>query len=396
MNVLVLVVDSLRRDYIQSETTDTPTFDRLADEGMDFEEMISAAPWTLPSVSSLVTGQYPHTLGRFSWEEPFEEGQDTVFTILKKNGYEPASFVFDEKYLFSDYDPANVIGDTLDEGRPVEWLQTNASDASPFCLYLHYWWTHMPYEPKDSAEAWRAGNREIREKVTTQPGRKEVKATYRRSIERMDDWLSDVMAALETGGILDETVLVVLGDHGESWCERTDPEDPPEYNFALHGRDLYDEVLRVPALIWSATMDATTVTTQVQNVDLLPTTLELLERESDFEFDTQVPDGQSVLESADPEPAFSFTNRPQSGEIAKISVRTPPWKLIWNREADDYELYHLEDDPGETTDRSETAPEVANQLSAKIESKLEEYQVSTDEEKIDESVYDHLEDLGYM
>jgi len=397
MNVLFVVVDSVRYDFARSNRTQTPILDHFATEGIEFEQLISAAPWTLPSISSLISGIHPHKLGRFNWDDPFRDGYETMFTILSEEDYSVGSFVFDEKYLFSNYEPANVLGDTIDEQQPVRWLQNNAN-KEPFGLLVHYWWTHMPYEAKDSAEAWREGNRDIRSMVTTEEGRKKVRERYVRSIETMDDWLRDIKQALRTADALDDTIVIIIGDHGESWCERTDPDDPPAYNFALHGRDLYNEVLHVPAVIWNPSLDSDTISQQVQNIDVLPTILEILDKVDNISInDNYSFDGQSILSRYDRQYALSSTNKPETGRLNKISVRDGSWKCIWTLDADNYELYNLSSAPEEQKDLSSSHPEQREQLDNILKETKKEYKSMVDDnEQLDEKTRSQLEDLGYI
>ena len=87
MNVLLLLVDTLRSDFLGcygNLNVKTSVLDEFAGEGVRFEQAISTATWTPPSVSALVSGIYPHRLGMFRFDKPFDEETKPCFTISWK------------------------------------------------------------------------------------------------------------------------------------------------------------------------------------------------------------------------------------------------------------------------------------------------------------------------
>ena len=104
-NVLLVVVDACRFDYLRGPKAATPAADALAAEGTDFRRAISPAPWTLPSVTSLLTGSYPHEHGANSRQYELQEGR-TVTADLRAAGYRCLHV-----------SPKTWIGDWLPQGR---------------------------------------------------------------------------------------------------------------------------------------------------------------------------------------------------------------------------------------------------------------------------------------
>ncbi|NEU56557.1 sulfatase [Halorussus sp. MSC15.2] len=104
-NVLLLVIDACRFDYLRGPKAETPNCDALADEGTDFRRAVSAAPWTLPSVTSLLTGEYPHEHGADSRGFEMDRGR-TVTADLREAGYRCLHL-----------SPKTWIGDWLPQGR---------------------------------------------------------------------------------------------------------------------------------------------------------------------------------------------------------------------------------------------------------------------------------------
>ena len=119
MNVVVYVSDALRTDHLGcygARFVNTKTIDELAAGGVRYAHAISAAPWTAPSTTSIVTGVYAHHHGYLHWDARLDPSVETVFRAFAAHGYEVGSYVFDVNYLFKDLPEANVLGtsETLD------------------------------------------------------------------------------------------------------------------------------------------------------------------------------------------------------------------------------------------------------------------------------------------
>ena len=111
MNVVVYVSDALRTDHLGcygARYVNTKTIDELAAGGVRYAHAISAAPWTAPSTTSIVTGMYAHHHGYLHWDAALDPSIETWFRAFSAHGYEVASFVFDTNYLFKDLPEANV------------------------------------------------------------------------------------------------------------------------------------------------------------------------------------------------------------------------------------------------------------------------------------------------
>ncbi|MFC4550713.1 sulfatase [Halorussus sp. GCM10023401] len=110
-NVLLLVVDACRYDYLRGARAETPATDAFAEEATDFRRAISAAPWTLPSVTSMLTGKLPHEHGATSRGFEPDDGW-TVVDDLREAGYECVHF-----------SPKTWIGDWLPQGRGFDRVE---------------------------------------------------------------------------------------------------------------------------------------------------------------------------------------------------------------------------------------------------------------------------------
>jgi arylsulfatase A-like enzyme len=188
-------------------------------------------------------------------------------------------------------------------------------------------------------------------------------AQYDGAVAYMDAGIQTIFTALETKGILDDTIVVITADHGETLDEH-------ECWFDHHG--IYDNTLHVPLILrYPAQVPAgLRVAGFNQNKDLVPTLLELLEIEGPgYPFD-----GRSLMdlvrgEAASHEAEFYLT---ECTWMRKHGWRTPEWKLIVALEPDFHfkppmELYNLVADPGENANLADELPDVVAHLKGRME-----------------------------
>ncbi len=336
-NILLISIDTLRADHLgcYGDTHGlTPHLDQLAHEGVVFEQTITSAPWTLPAMASLLTGQNPHhhgagvitnrrdPLGRSAL--PAEAWRLT--TALRERGYRTQAIVtnpylalryglgsgFDgyenvtiesEAFLaFSDttvmrlvrwWSPDLIIGDrgetVSDHG--VRWLARNR--RGPFFLWLHYIDPHPPYSRAGvtrhksfrgdtsfasdgrnpapfaltSPDVARLRSGEIR---LSAEQKEAVRDLYRAEVASVDAAIGQVLAALDAQGLREQTLVVVVADHGEEFWEHGGVE---------HGHTVYEELIHVPLLMrWPGHLPVETrVAPVVRIIDVAPTILDLLD-----------------------------------------------------------------------------------------------------------------------
>ncbi|GIU95675.1 MAG: hypothetical protein KatS3mg012_2132 [Gaiellaceae bacterium] len=390
MNVLVYVSDALRVDHLGcygARFLNTRTIDELAAGGMRFDQAISAAPWTAPSTTSLVTGLYAHHHGYLHWDATLDPTIETVFRAFAAHGYEVGSFVFDRNYLFKDLPEANVLGtsETLDGA--IAWLR--AKRRQPFLLYFHSWATHMPYDVLHAErQDWLAAKQEVIDGIQSDSASalEALREQYRQAVERQSEVLvASLLEELAALGLRDNTLLVFTSDHGESWGERFADKTDVQGVYHMHGATLYDEIVQLP-LVLSAPgrLEPAVVRSQVRSVDLVPTLLELAD------LPARETDGESLLHVEGDRPAvIAGTDR---GRLTKLAVRMPPWKLILEVESGEEEAYRLDLDPREREPRDDVPPELRALLFAELES-AERHELTAEEEA---KVVKRLSDLGYL
>lgn len=411
-NVIYLVADALRPDYLGcygNESVLTTEIDRLAEEGVLFENVVSSAPWTVPSIATHLTGSYAHKLGIFSSEfDVNEEPVETVFDRFDSQRYTTAAYLDSEK-LFEQWDSSvDHYAKSLDIQNVLDFISDHADE--PFFMFNLYRGTHLPYVLKYSREAWYRSQEEALDRLRYggEEGVEESKYRYSRAIENFSEWyLRAILDRLETEGILEETAIVLTADHGECWGERL--EDRSEMDaFDLHGPHLYDEVLKVPLLMYNfGPSSGDRVSSMVRSIDILPTMLDAVDVPPGS--DDEAADGVSLEpclrgepSAADfPEEAFSATTSYENPEerdisvISKFSVTRDGWKLIWDPDADEVELYDLEADPDEVDNRSTDEEDLTEELLDLLREEMERAGMQLSESE-SETVRDRLEDLGYL
>ena len=396
MNVIVYVSDALRTDHVGcygARHVNTSTIDAFAAGGVRFDQAISAAPWTCPSTTSMITGLYPHRHGHFHWDVDVDPSLPTLFTSAAAHGLTTGSFVFDEKYLFKGLSNANVAGTSERIDGAIEWLRAHRSE--PLVLWFHSWATHMPYDILHAErKEWLAAKEEIVAGIQSDSASalEAVREAYRGAVERQSEvLLASFLEALDELGLREQTALAFVSDHGETWGERFADKEEVKGIYHMHGSALHDESLDVP-LVLSAPgrLEPGVVRSQVSVVDLTPTLLDFAEIELGGT------DGASLLplatgsEEGDRLAVIAGTDM---GALSQLALREPPWKLILHVESGEEEAYRLDLDPRERHSRPDDVPaELRERLYAELES-AERREISPEEEA---KVVARLSDLGYL
>jgi len=295
-SIILVSIDTLRADRLRSlgnARALTPALDRLAAEGIYFEQAISAAPWTLPSHASLFTSLLPFDMRRH-WdyggtvhlarvllaERLYEAGYRTAgFT---GGGYVSSQFGFEQGFeVYEDHDETLEGGPEAIAEAALSWVRS--VKGAPFFLFLHTYEPHYPYVHADFAKADDAGRlprivsgKEVEEMhrgrlVPTPAERRYVTDLYDGDVAHADSVIGGFLEALRGDGTLDRTLVVVLSDHGEELWDR-EPGYSPD-----HGHSLYQELVHVPLLFrWPGQVRAgARIRTPVSLLDVVPTLLDL-------------------------------------------------------------------------------------------------------------------------
>jgi arylsulfatase A-like enzyme/Flp pilus assembly protein TadD len=394
-NVLLITLDTTRADHISAygdSPAATPNLDALAAEGVLFERAVSSVPLTGPAHASLFTGRTPLGHGiRDNIGFYLDDAQLTLAELLGAEGFRTfavaGAFVLQRGWGigqgFADYDDAFELGEG-DEFSPMA-LERRASEvvrraiswweAHPeerFFGWLHFYDPHLPYSAPPPY------------------GERHAEAPYVGEIEYVDAQLGVLFDFLRDSGRLDETLVVVVGDHGEGLGEHGEGD---------HGIFLYDSTLSVPLIVRApGGAPRGRVPHTVRDIDILPTVL-------DYVGVTPPPvvEGRSLLEAMagrddEPRPAYAETwhARLHYGWSELQSLREGPLKYV---RAPQSELYDLDDDPGEQLNlawaRQGQLQTLETGLGAWIE-RIGDSEAGSSPEAIDPEALEHLRSLGYV
>jgi len=396
-NVVLIVVDTLRADHLGcygAERDTSPHLDALARRGVRFEHAYSVAPWTMPSVASVLTGLYPAGHGVSDPRQVLPAAAVTLAEHFAAQGYATGGVV-SHKLIDSDhrYDQGfEVFDDSEARGhnhvstpgvtaRARELLAGWAGQERPFFLFVHYFDPHYSYRHHDGPDfaAERVGRLDGSQSIKTLRQMAEGLGAdeqsflidlYDEEIAFTDAGIGLLLADLETLGLDDETVVAVTADHGEEFLER---------GWIGHVRTLYDELVHVPLIVRVAGGSAgRTVSEPVSLVSLAPTLLELAGLDAapeQFQAPSLAP---TVRAGIDPAPqalllAVDFDPIQASSEVKRTSKQglvADGWKIVKDSLAGTLELFDLSRDPRESHDRSAEEPERLRSMRNQLERML--------------------------
>ncbi|MBI5532339.1 MAG: sulfatase [Deltaproteobacteria bacterium] len=361
MRIVLIIADSLRADApgFAGGDCNTPVLDQMAEQGVWFHHATTSAAWTVPSIASILTGLWAHRLGLYRWEQPLPSHARSLFGAMADQGYQVASFVFDPDYLFVSVPEAGVVGSSQDVERMIGWLQRCTS--SNLFVVIHVWSTHFPYVDRPlSVRTWKRLSDEVLgawQKDPSVVGPK-VRALYRRGVERFSErLLPRIVSAVREHAGSERCLVVVTGDHGESWGERG--QAPVTDVFDLHGNHLHEEVLSVPLLLWGPEwLEPRPIPGAARSVDIAPTLAAIAGASLPGADGVSLADCVQGQGEAPSLPSLSFASRdfvsqpepvPSTAEELwkQVAFRTGSWKLIWTPSTAEQCVYRLDVDPGE-------------------------------------------------
>ena len=429
-NVLLLVVDSLRYDIIFGEwTSETPTIDRLANEGLRCSQCISQGVSTAPAMTALLTGRYPLS---YSGHWGLADDEPTVAWGFKEGGYDTAAvhsnpyvsaarnfdrgfdrFIEDVTTFEPDrtlasrsdriYRVANRIGRVVRKRpyTPAEKTTTLVIDEidrmdAPWFAWGQYMDAHGPYlsSRNPSYREKLQAERLWRKAAVTAPGEitsaehEELADAYRREVEAVDAAIGDLCDALEARGLLEETVVVVTADHGEEFGEHG------RYG---HGNQPYEELVRVPLVIRAPGADLPSrYARQVRLIDLGPTLFDLAGCDSPEALRSRFT-GDTIREEGERDIAVT-EKRYRETESYHVAFRTPRWKFIHDTRKGTTRLFDLGDDPGERTDVIDREVEVCDRFETRLDLRrplIEETIQGKSGRVPDPAIESRLKALGY-
>ncbi len=373
-NVVIILVDTLRADHVglngYKERPTTPSIDLMGRRGRWFVGAWATAPWTVPSIMSLMTSMHPDVHG-FNLEghlyasvvPRLSPSIHTLAEVLRSNGYRTLAvtggggvgrvYGFDRGFD-RFFQPETLTGEDVASGvdLALEWVQS--VDTQPFFLFFHTYEVHLP-----NTHSGFTGGTSASEQAA---------AAYDSDLVFADRHLGRLFDKLN----LDDTLIIITADHGENLHDRILGERPVE-----HGHHLHDELLHVPLIFIAPGLipPLGAIPGQVQPTDVMPTILSLTGINTTG-LQLQGKDLRGILQGWSPIPSARpvFAGAPLQGPLWHC-VRTPGAKLMvtphvdganwWNRINQPAEaLYLLGSDPDESNNVLTVEPKVVTGLDA--------------------------------
>ena len=349
LNVVLITIDTLRADRVGRGLT--PALDGLAGRARSFDNVRAAAPLTLPSHVSIMTGTLPPAHGVRENGVIFDRKTATIARAFRDAGYRTAAFVgafvlnrrFGLDEGFETYDDAvrrdAARAELLEAERPggevvdsaLAWLEKQYGahgggaaepDSRPFFVWAHLYDPHAPYRPPQEYFQKAGGN------------------GYDGEVAYADAQVARLIDALSSRGLMSSTVIAVAGDHGEALGEHGEQ---------THGMLAYDSTLRVPMMIAVPGGDG--------RVDHAPTSL--------AELGPHLLEAAGIRNGVARQPVYSESRYPRRAGWHALSVLSDErWKLIRSSET---ELYEIPADSREERNVASAHPNIVQAMSAAIE-----------------------------
>jgi arylsulfatase A-like enzyme len=340
-NVIIVILEGVQYQYTslaQSQSKLTPYLAALAEQGAEFVNTRSTLTHTTKGLFALLTGRLPSASQDLAETVPAAKPYAGIATILKQSlNFRTAFFQsakgsfearpglvynlgFDKFWARDDLDDPNAFLGYLacDEfsmlGPITEWIK---AEEQPFLLTILCSVTHDPYEVPE----WYA-----------EPAKEPVER-YRQTISYTDKFLATLDTELDRLNLLDNTILCVVGDHGEAFGEHL---------LSGHERIAFEEVLRIPFCLRAPSLvkPATKVTKPVSSVDLAPTLLAIL----GFDTNSVGFDGTNALGNIADDRKVYFSGWMQQGPVGFVRGDQ---KFIYNPMDKMISMYGLRTDPFE-------------------------------------------------
>jgi len=363
LSFLLITVDTLRPDlgYAGYERPVSPRLDELAKRSVIYERAYSISTYTAFSLPPMMASRYPSEMPRSDRHEVrYMPSNLLLAERLHAAGYRTAGaashFLFNKALGWIDgIDRFVMTGVEGSQGSGIDWRHSSRPIADtaikllgdaeimsgPFFIWVHFLDPHKQYLEHQGYSTF--GD--------------DPRALYDGEIAFTDHHIGRVLDALAASPAADRTVVIFTGDHGEAFGE---------HGFYFHGREIWDEVVRVPLLVHVPGIAPRTVARRTSTVDVAPTVLDLARLPEDEgargrSLVTELLGGEGparpVLVDQPRNPYYP----PRRGFIQGA------YKLHHFIDTGTFRLFDLDQDPGEHSDLAESRPELLQEVQRSYE-----------------------------
>jgi arylsulfatase A-like enzyme len=377
-DLVLITISSLRADHVSClgyQRNTTPHFDAFCKESILFRNAFATSGWMMPAHGSIFTSLYPGLHGATHIDNSLRDEHYTLAEILRDNGYYCVGFSCNPRLnrergfaqgfdIYDDYSVSVMLDSLAFENEQaldinkqrtnsfindaaIGWLRNNTH--KPFFMFIHYYdnhWDYLPpspyrelYDPKYDGPI--NGTEIAREPLFSNPPSKRdiqhIIALYDGQVRQTDDDLGEMLKYLQDNGFLKNSIVIILGDHGEQFYEHG--------HTSHHG--VYEELIHIPLAVFipGTQSKGKIIDSFVSQVDILPTILDYLK--------IPVPDtcqGRSLkpLIEGQVEAVREFVFAEYTGGAIPncYAVRSARYKCCREGDSGPF-IYDLTDDPGE-------------------------------------------------
>jgi len=440
-NVVMVVMDTVRADHLSlygySRDT-TPFLEKLSEKSVVFENAFSASPWTLPSHASFFTGLLPSEHNCTYENMNLSPKFPALAQRLKDMGYftigwsnnpllNPSSGIlrgFDRfvensqlgiysgelalKIVLSKFPRFSSDNGARFANRTIfTWLSRMSANKKPFFLFVNYMEAHTPYvtDPagyryfQNPEQAQRNYSSPNWDDYNCHPPKNEDARTaaikwYDGSIYYLDFEIGKLYDRLSALGLAENTIFIVLSDHGESFGE---------HEFWGHGITLFNSELKVPLLIsYPRLLKAQRLWNTYSLKELPGDVLKLVEGRVPEKISAPSATFHEIFAEVFTPVTYieRFSQYCPGYDVSKLDRRQKaviagPYKLIWDSKNGEA-FYEFFADPDEAVDLKKSLPQFRASLHESMKRFLAEHPFSSQPHKIDSATDNALKALGYI
>ena len=356
-NVIIFVLESTPAEYLGvfgSKFKATPNLDYWEKNARIYKNVYAHIPATSNGLFSIVSGIYPDISYKLTCSERPDFPVLSIAGLLRENNWESGSFNaadinFNSMDLYLDYQAFDTVADFRDFACPnanfqsdweyldgvadecmvkgaLNWIKSSTKNNLLLCWTMQ---THYPYFVVGEEKIFDTGNVDFNR--------------YLNALKNSDEAFGNLMNGLKQLDILDETLVIVVGDHGEAFGR---------HDQTTHGSKIYEENIHIPCMLINRRLFHGEKDDRIGGLtDIAPTIANILNLKSPKEWQ-----GQSLLNPKPFNRTFFFC--PYADFL--FGTRKDNWKLIYNATELEFELYDLYKDPLETTNLADQFPEIVN------------------------------------
>jgi arylsulfatase A-like enzyme len=356
-NMLLITMDTVRWDHVGfsgSVRPTTPFLDSLAAQGTVFEKAWVQAPWTLPSMASIMTGQFPTQHGAYTFDSGISPSTTTLAEALVEQGYDTAGVITNQflnrKRGFGDgfskfddhlWDASHDALTSQDATRIAIEFQQGLTE--PYLLWVHYFDPHYTYiehpdipfiSSEDVAHLKPLDHEMVKMAKTISPADLAlVKTVYDEEIRHMDQSIQELVTRFYAQTTKRPSLVVAVSDHGEQFMER---------GRIGHGKEIFEELVHTPLVVVGEGVPVGRNSHPVAASWIYNTLV------SAGTGDTQDTYLRAVAKGAQPNlPIVMHGSYAWGLDQRSLGATDGTHKLTWLQDDDTWMLYNLDDDPKE-------------------------------------------------